>query len=153
MVDARTTEQRARDRKDAAKNAEKRRREEERDRQLILQEQETAVREAEAEAANLKHQAQIKYAEAIKLNEENKRTALEIRATVAKEEYYHQRNQRQKLDNLSDTNWMETKRHERTMEIERIKLDIAEIEADARKMEAQTSADEIRELKEMLNNL
>lgn len=142
MVDSRSIEQRAEDRKRA-----------EQDRQLVEQQKAVAARQAEAEAASLKHQAQIKYAEAMKIHEENKRLELELKTAIAKEEYVYQKNKRERLDRLSDDNWIETQRHHRAMEMGRLKREIADIEANARAAEGQASADEIRALRDILDRL
>ena len=160
MVDARTVEERERDRREALKEAERQRQaeiqrqqDEQRGRELAIREQEAITQRESAEAEKLKRQAQIEFAKAVALVEENKKTALNLRATVAKEEYYYQKNRRAELDRLSDTNWIEQQRHERNLELDDIKRNIVEIEAEARKFEASKGADEIAGLLSALDRM
>lgn len=159
-IDARTTEERERDRLLTARRVEQelyaeqeRQRSIQRSQELAAQEQTAIAQREMAEAEKLKRKAQIKFAEAMTLSEQNKKVVLDLRTTVSKEEFYYQKNRRSELDRLSDTNWIEQQRHERQIEIEGIKRDLVRLEADARKFEASAGADEIRGLLEALAKL
>jgi hypothetical protein len=146
MVDGRTTEERDRDRKNAIKVAEQQRRDDERRRSSDLREIEASSRQMQAEAEKLKAQAVIKYSEALKLNEENKKDTLKLQTEVIKEEYQYQKARRTNLDNIGDRNWFEDQRHQRNMDIQNIRKDIAQMASEAQKIEAYESAQEMNDL-------
>ena len=146
MIDTRTTEERIRARLAAEREAKQAIEDEKYNRELAVRDNEAKAKQLVAEAEKLKSEAQNKALDITKMYEENKNIALKLQSDVAKEEYYYQKNRREQLDRLSDTNWIEEQRHFRRLDIEEIKLKMAVLETEAKKFESMEAANEIRAL-------
>jgi len=160
VVDTRTLQERALGRKNAIKLAQEEKNRKAREAKALEQKQDLAIRESDRVTLQIKKdqeliasQAELKKLQVKELIETNKATVLKVQAEMVSAEHIYQSNRRQELDRLQDTNWIEARRHGRTIELENLKKSIRELEIEQQELENAASKHDFEAMQDILKNM